>query len=434
MTDSDLTAFVHGELDARRTSELQKQVAADASLRARVDALRAADRALLDALDTAEAPPRVRATNAWWRQLVAVAALFVLAAVFVMMRGDPAFARNDIVSLRASVHGGVSQPIFTDVALDLSWQKQLDGPHWLHVRPYRFGDTPETVGREQLKSPEVLGKIVPLLVSATLHAPDGSRIAARLDADSEAFRETADQRVLLRQFTIEAGTPPPYLGGRPGERRWIEDFRWAFAEMPADGPRRLLLDQAGEWTIELRVESAVPPEPGLWPTFTEPLVAAVKIIATGIVSDWGPEHDGLRARFVLATGCTDLDHAPLVLQIQNVGERQRRYNVIGMTQAKVPQPFHFDLLAGNDAEPGQQRDGLAVVIPHDALMVPHPAGTVRSLIVCADYWRFGERRLTDIPGEITLRVRFHFEAFVWVGTDTELWQGALTTGAVRVPR
>ena len=443
MTHSDLTAFVHGELDARRTRELQQQIAADPALRAHVDALRAADQALLDTLDTHAAPQRARTSAAWWRPLVAIAALFVIAAVFLMTRNDPAFAQNDLVSLRASVHGGASQPIFTDVALDLQWRKRADGFHWFAVRPYGFGDTLEAIGRKEAASIETAGKIVPLAISAILHAPDGTRIPARLDAAPEPFRETAEQRVLLRDFVIQTAEPPPYLGGRPGDRCWIEDFAWGFQAMPGDGPRRWLLDQPGEWTVELRVECGQPPEAGLWPTFAEPLVAAVKIVATGEASPWGAAHDGLQARLLLATGCADPDRAPLALQLRNTGDRTRRYNVIGMTMATIPQPLHCQLFVsptaaqiGNgegDAWSGcDQRKDLRVVIPHDSLMVPHPAGTVRTIVLCPDYWRSGGGKLGDL-GERHLMAVFHFEASVWLATDTELWQGKITTGHVTLP-
>jgi hypothetical protein len=276
-------------------------------------------------------------------------------------------------------------------------------------------------------------RFVPLVVSATLHAPDGQRIAARLAASTAIVHHAPHlQMERLRSFEIDTDAPPPYLGGRPGNHEWVDDFVWQPTNMPTEGPRRLLLDQVGEWTLELRVESVPPPTDAAWPTFVEPLVVATKVIGTGRVSDWGPEHDGLQARLVLATGCVDLDHAPLALQLRNVGDRTRRYNVTGITQAKVPQPFHFDLFAGDAGsnERGTQRDDLAVVIGHDALMVAHPVGTTRSLVVCPRYWQWPQQ--TRSP-PATIFAQFHFEAFVWDAADTELWQGELTTGTLRLP-
>jgi hypothetical protein len=452
LTAPDLTAFVHGELDGARRRDFEKRLAAEPGLRAQAEALRAVDVALLDALETPQRTPQWAAVwTVWSRPLLAAAAVAIVATTLVLTRSDAGFASNELVSLRAGVHGGASQPIFTDVSLDLQWRQRGHQDRLLAVRPWRFGDTLDALGRAAAET-ETRGKVVPLVVSAVLHAPDGTRMPARLDAAVNPFRGEADQRAYLRDFVIETQAPPPYLGGRPDERQWAEDFIWAIGaaetndttpflrnqaagaggETPAAGPRRfVLLDQPGEWTIELRVECTPPPEPGLWPSFDEPLVASVKVIATGVASEWGTLHDGLQARLLLATGCTDFDHSPLALQLRNVGENTRHYNVIGMTRAPVPQPFHMKLTTEPPLEL-EQRDDLPVVFGANSMMVPHPPGTVRSVVVCPDYWRAGGKPLgeLDVRG---LAATFHFEATLWRNDDTELWQGQLTTGRLVLP-
>jgi hypothetical protein len=444
--DPDLVAFVHGELDADTERAVRARLAADPDLRAQHAALLAADRALAEELET----PRAGGgrLHGWWRPVLAAAALVVVGLVIVLPRDDAAdasAAHNELVGLRARPLGGAQQPILTDAGLELTWQNRLAAPgsRRLKVLPYHLTDTLAALGRAEAADPENARSIVPMVVAAVLHAPDGARVPARLAAPIAWVHQEAPhlQMERLWSFEVETGTPPPYLGGRPGDRTWVEDFAWAHQHMPHDGPRRWLLDQPGEWTLELRVESVPPPTPGLWPTFAEPLVVATRLIATGIVSDWGPVHDGMRARLLLATGCADLDHAPLALQLQNVGDHTRRYNVIGTTMAKIPQPLHFDLFVGS-GEPlqrGQQHDGLGVLIREGDLMVAHPAGTVRTLVTCADYWRFrgidGSRgkRLGELPGEHTLAVEFHFEPTLSLDGDGERWQGKLRTGDLTVP-
>lgn len=426
----ELVAFVHGELDADAARAVRERLHAEPALRAELAALRAADAALLDAL---EAPVRRRERRAWWRPVLAAAALAVVAVLSTLPRDEVPAAQNDVVGLRVQPYGGARQPVFTDVALEFDWQNRLPGDDGrsLTVVPFRLGDTVESIGRSAVGA---AAREVPLVVSAMLLAPDGQRLAARLAAPKATVTRAPHLQIEpLRAFEVDTDAPPPYLGGRPGQRAWLEDFAWAAEQMPTDGPRRLLLDQVGEWTIELRVESVPPPEAGLWPVFREPLVVATKVFATGIVSDWGEPFDGMQARLVLATGCDEPDHAPLALQLRNVSDRMRRYNVVGRTAAEIPQPFHFGLSIGaaSDAAAPSLRDDLAVRIDESVLMVAHPPGTIRSLVVKTDYWRGFGLPLAAQSGSTTLSATFHFRPTAW--SDLELWQGEIATGALHVP-
>ncbi|MBL8748484.1 MAG: hypothetical protein JNK78_04940 [Planctomycetes bacterium] len=433
--EHEITSLVQGDLDEPTARALRARLAADPALHAEFTALAAADRALLEALGT---PARTgHRTTHWWRPALAAAAVVVVAALLATARADRAAAHNDVVGLRVAPVGDSKQPVFTDAAIEFVWENRIAATG-CEVMIERLGadTTIAALAADRAKAAANPGKAAPVVVRATLHAPDGARIPARLADDATTIATTATRRVPLRAFVLDAESPPPYLGGAPGDREWREDFLWAIGNMPSDGPRRFLLDQVGEWTIELRVESVPPPVAGGWPTFAEPLVVATKVIATGLVSDWGPTHDGMRARLVLATGCSDLDHAPLAVQLQNVGDHPRTYNVVGITMAKVPQPFHWSLLvATGDGDPARMepRKNLGVVMGHDNSMIRHAPGATRSLVACADYWRLDGKGLVELAGAASLAAEFHFEATLWDSNDRELWQGRLPTGALRLP-
>lgn len=441
--DADLVALVHGELPATAAQALRRRLAADPALRVRHRALADADAALGEALDTAHAPPAAAELPVrWLRPLLAAAALVVVAATLVLARAgrDEAVARNEFVELRVAPRGGASHPLFTEVALELRWRNRGDGTDWRHLRVggYGFGDSLASLARSR-HARETMGKVVPLVVSATLRAPDGTTVAARLRPAQDpppVGTEELLQTVLLHEFEVQATGPRPYLGGRPGAGEWVEDFLWAYRHLPRDGAARWFPDQPGEWRIELRVECVPPPPDGRCATFAEPLVVTTAVVLTGEVSEWGDEHDGLRARLVVATGCADFDRTPFAIQLANRSGRPRRYNVTGHTIAKIPQPFHFTLFRGTGREKlwleAQQRDDVAVISSGADLMAPHPVGQVRTLVVCPDYWRIGGAPIGRLPGDHRLFAVFHFEPSVWDANDTELWMGRIQTGGLTI--
>jgi hypothetical protein len=441
--DTELVALVHGELDAAAAAALRARLLREPDLRARHDALLAADRALREALDTGEVIA-VRVAR-WLRPLLGVAAFAIVVLVIAFgPTGERAAGRNagrnDWVELRAAPHGGASHPLFTDVALDLHWRKVIadDGARWLEIEPFPFGVTAASVaGQVAARSVEVAGKFVPLVVTATLRAPDGSAVEARLCPQQGAHVDgsgTVVQTVLLRDFEVVQQGPLPYLGGAPTKDGWTDDFMWVYREMPKDRQRRWFPEQPGEWRIDLRVEALPPPQAGRWPVFAAPLLVQTAVVLTADVSAWGEPHDGLRARVVCASGCPDAEHAPIAIQIENRSGRGRRYNVTGTTLAKIPQPFHFEMWLGDTA--CTQRGGLPVVTAAEDEMMLHPDGTVRTLVFDADCFRCGgERVMAHAQAQRTpveLRMRFHFEPTLWVGGDAELWMGELRTGALQL--
>lgn len=437
--DVPLVALLHDELEPAAAERLRRQLAADPELAAEFAALRAADEALGLLLERPSRRP-LRRTHGW-RGWLAAAAMLTTAALMLRTPGVGPAAHNDVVGLTVRPSGGALQPVFTDAALELAWQNRLPADdRWrLEVLPYHLDDTLEAIGLRVAEA-AVRAHYVPLVVSAVVHTPSGEKIDARLAAPIASVPLASHLQIeALRSFELASQAPPPHLGGRPGKDRWLEDFAWAEQNLPFEGPRRLLLDEPGIWTIELHVHAVPPPTPGSWPVFAAPLVVATTLQATGLCSDWGPTVDGMQARLVLATGCVDLDHAPLALQLRNVGDRSRHYSFVSRGDAPIPRPFHLRLslrapgATGAEKSLGEQRGDLAVPIPLNPPTVRQAPGTVRSLVVAAAFWRRAEdqRVLDGAPTGTRLFAEFHYLPSAW--SDLDLWQGQLTTGSLELP-
>ena len=433
--DEDLVALVHGELDADAARTVRARLAADPEARARHTALAATDAALREALDTHSAPSASPRRD-WLRPLFAAAAVLVVAMVFVFQRSDRDEAvagRNEFLELKVEPRYGASHPLFTRLEFALHWKSLGSPTTWRYIKvvPYGFGDSPEELAKEAY-SIETHGKILPVVVTAALRAPDGTVIEARLRHGGKPplvdFYVAGGMQLIVTQNEFEVQVPEQrlYLGGGPVLRGWESDFMWPYRNLPRGKQARWFPEQPGEWRIELRVDSLPPPQPGAWPTFREPLVVKTAVVLTAEVSPWSEPHDGLQARLVLATGGADLDHTPIAAQLRNQSGRTRKYNVTGTTMAPIPQPFHFDMVV--DGEDWKQRDGIAVITDVEELMLPHENGTIRTLVVMPDYWRRDGKSLGQLAtGRHQVQLRFHFEPSVWDGADKELWMGELLT-------
>jgi len=238
LLDAELVALVHGELDADAERAVRRRLADDPEARARHAVLAATDQALCEALDT-RAAAAAAARREWLRPLLAVAAVFVVALVFVFQPGarDEA-GRNEFVELKVAPRGGASHPLFTHVELALRWRGLGTPTTWRYVQvvPYGFGDTPEALAAKAYAS-ETHGKILPVVVTAELRAPDGTVLTARLRPDGKPplVDSLAGEMLLvatLREFEVQAAPQPLYLGGAPVLRGWQEDFQWQYRNLP----------------------------------------------------------------------------------------------------------------------------------------------------------------------------------------------------------
>jgi hypothetical protein len=435
--DADLVAYVHGELPPDAESALRARLRSDAGARARLSLLAAADRALGEAL---ERPGTSRAVWPGWRALAAAAAVAVVVLLILMQSGpqDRAAAKNEFIEVHVAPRGGASAPLFSDAEFELRWHGRgvRAGGSWRRaaVLPFGLGDDPAALAAGQRSQPEA-DKVLPLLVSARLVAPDGTATQARLSAESATQFDCdgdAVQRVRLSDFEWQNPAVRPFLAGAPGDREWRDDFMWPFQKMPEGRPQRWVPDQPGEWRVELSVDTLPDPSAGKapWQRFREPLRVDTGMVLTGVASEWSEPVNGMSARVVIATGVADPDHAGVAVQLRNESGRLRHYNVAGQTSAPIPQPLYWVLVV--DGQEWAERDGLMAIVPANSLMYPHADGAVRSLVGRADYWRHDGSGFAARPGPHRLQARFESHMILWDPKDTALWQGNLLTPEVAI--
>lgn len=420
--DAELVAFLDGEADRAGRRAVRRRLRRDPEARLRLRILRSTGAALHEAL---------AAPTSWRRlagpALLAAAALAVVLAVWSTAGrgGEAAAVGNGLVELHVAPRGGASQPLFTDLAIELRWRARQG--HRIHVLPAAADGDPAAQAAEFAARPEARPDDLPLRLAFSVRGPDGRVLPARW-AGTPFVAEPAGealQTIPLRALQVDdPRTARPYLAGWFGDGGWREDF----VRPTMLGGQALLPAEPGAWQIDVAVATLPAADRG-WPEFAAPLEARTGFVLTGRVSEWSAPVDGLRAR-IAVSDCGDPDHMPIALQIENTGDRTREYNVTGVTQVEVPQPLHFQLWV--DGEEWQQREDLPVVHSHQTLHLPHPPGAVRTCIAMADYWRRDGRRLGGLTGRHELQFRFHSRMLVWDPDDAALWQGVLTTPAVGI--
>lgn len=445
--DTQLVAFLHGELHGSERQAVVERLRHDADARERLALLESVDLAAGEALGRSEAPRPARPLTTALRPLLALAAVLVVTLVIVFGRDDgqpdddqqddvAAGPKNEFVELRVAPADGGTMPIFTDASLQFFWKNRdsHDPRRDLRVYPLPFGKTAAQLGQEVDRMTHI-GSMrqatLPVVMTATIHGPDGIVLPARYAPDSERHFGSSEaevrQQVMLRDFEVQLATPRPAFIGNPGKKQWEDDSKWAWSHMPKDKAARFFPEVPGDWRLELAIEPLPAPDYMPWPQFDAPLELAVTFRMTGKVSAWGEAHDGMVARLIWATGCADLNRTPMALQLRNDSRRDRKYNHVGTTIAKIPQPMHFTLHV--DGTGWQQQDRVPLIIAAGDLGLPHPPGQVRTFVTRPGFWRGPEgKRLAQHPGEHRVKVLFHFEPSLWNAADRSIWLGRLWTG------
>lgn len=444
--DAQLVALLHGELHGDERRAVLAQLRSDPAARARYAALQATDELLGVALER-DAAPRPQGTSMLSRGLVqpllALAAVLTVVAVIVLQDPEPEAeskpAGNEHFELRIAPAHGAEAPLFTDAELALFWQNKsaADPRRPLRILPFPFGKTKAAIADEVDRFTHIGSlrmAVLPVVLVARITPPEGEPFEARwapehgrhLDVSTKAQK----QIVKLLEFEVPLSGLRPYLVGNPERDHWGDDSRWRFQHLGKGSAGRWFPEVPGGYRIELRIESLPAPDYMPWPTWEDDPVATSAIVMGGRMTDWGEEHDGMRARLVWSAGCADADTTPFAVQLQNVSDRARKYNVAGTTIAEIPQPLHCTLLV--DGAEWQQRERIPLMIPASELFAPHPAGTIRSIVMRPEYWRSDGRELGTFPGARPVRILFHFKPSVWVGGDKELWMGKLLTPELEI--
>ncbi|MEZ6035961.1 MAG: hypothetical protein R3F29_00680 [Planctomycetota bacterium] len=434
--DATLVAWLDDELLPDERAAVADAVAADPALGQRVALLRAARAELAWALgdDAGAAPPqaaparRRRPQLALWS--LAAAALVVVVAIARAGRdGQQVAAENDFVALRLSAPKP-GWDLFSDVHFELRGQSRTARPCQVVARR---GDEDDAAAVARAVGAAGGQDFVPLIVDAEIEGPGGRLLARRCGAGATFSAQGDTLRLPLIDLRVRYDGVAPLLTVKLEPDGASEDFEWGLrhgVSPQRGGELGFVPEEIGEYRLQLRVR-ALPRVPGDAPAFAEPLLLAIGFAVRGVVGPWSEPVDGLRARTVAARSACEAG-APLAfaVQLRNDSDRDRAFNVTGSTMAKIPQPFHFDLLL--DGRQATQREDLGVMTAARTLFQPMPVGTMRSLIVLADYWRLDGAAPSELHGEHTLGVRFHFEPSVWQNGDRELWMGKIDAPPVSV--
>lgn len=439
--DATLVAWLDGELSADAAGDVQQAVQRDARLQHRVQMLGAARAELTWALERPDAAPPAlprlvgprRRTPSLLVGLVAAAAaiVVVLLALEARRTSRDEFAENEWLQLRLVP----VQPVwdlFSPIRFELEGTAKTATPCEVVLKQPKETDAQLA---DRLVAEPAVNPSLPLLLEAEVTGPDG--VARRGSVVRTAGRWTQNASRLQVEL-VDVWIPHPGINPTlnvalvPGAVR--EDFLWGIQRSgtsDAGGVHGCIPEQAGSHRIRFFLRSFAPASDSRFRKFTAPLEVATGFVVTGAVGAWSAPVDGMRARIAVSTAHPEPGRQLVfAVQLRNESDRARMFNISGITMAKIPQPFHFDLLV--DGEPWTQRRDLRVVTPAMSTGLELAAGGERSSVVVPEFWEHGAGRFADLTGKHTLAVRFHFEASVWMNDDKTLWQGKIDTPPIDV--
>ncbi len=457
-----LQAYLDDEVTADERRAIEAEIARSEIHRRKFDVLRAVKDALEDVADADEAasPPETTSVSApvslpvsrrvpvWALVSVPLAAAVLIAIVLLTGGespridgdGEPAATSGEAGNewLRVVARMDPTHRLFDDPTIELTLAPSKGLVH--------LGKRTRTVdpvkAAEQLvramRSPPGKG-ILPLYVDAEILGPEGRSWCGPLfvpvDAkDGRLFVGKAKLRVPLSAIGARGGARPndpptdglliPHVGiPRAADGTW-----GPLKAHHVDLSTRFLCPEPGRYRVRLSVRTLPARAEYVWPQFAKPLVVECAFDMSGHVGRWSEPVDGLRARIV--TPSDVLVHpAPIALQLENVSDRPRTYNYMGVTTAEIPQPYHFTLRSdGLDLD---QTD-VGIVIPAGSSFVPHATGVIRTIVVSAAFWRSHSNPQGRLIGSHRLAIRFHFEPSFVRGDDAAVWWGKVTTPPLAV--
>ncbi|HEX5050339.1 MAG TPA: hypothetical protein VFZ65_01075 [Planctomycetota bacterium] len=444
--DATLVAWLDRELPAADAAVVARHVTDDADLAERVDLLRASRAELAWALDenTSTPPPstpvlwsarRNRALShrdRWhvglW--LLAAAALSIVVTIGYRRGDDRAEAdENDLLSVRLTTPRA-GWDLFSGIRFAIEGRAKT-------ATPCRIVSREKDENDEQLAARALAENggepIVPMVLDAELTCP-GRRVLGRVaGVDGRFASEPTSVAVELVDLRMPHDGIAPLLNVRLDTDGAREDFLWGFTHgvAPANSDScGFVPEQTGEYRLRLRLR-ALPTGAGSPPAFVTPLDIAVGFAVRGRVGEWSEPVDGMRARIVAGQGPGAAGRPfGVALQLRNDSDRDRKFNLTGVTMAKIPQPFHFDLVV--DGRSCRQRDDLGVIISAGSSFLPQPIGTVRSAIVLTDYWLADGKPLSELRETHQVSIRFHFEPTLWSDSDKSIWMGQIDTPPITI--
>lgn len=457
-----LQSYLDGEVTPEERRAIEAEIARSEIHRQKLDVLRAVRDAIDDVAesDDAACPPdlvqRVTETPMALRTRVPVWALVSLplaAAVLIAItfwRGGNKTETPDGGEKPAAAPAGeasnewlrvVATPqrrsirLLDDVMVDLTFESTSG---LIHIGD-RVTD-PAAAAAQLVKTvlkPPSKG-ILPIAVAAEIHGPDGRVWRGPLPIPIDA----SEGRLALGKTSVSVALSamlasggerigsnavaeplPPHFGlGRDASGAFVRKKHFV------DVATKFVCPEPGSYRVKLLVNT-LPARPEYsWPQFAESLAVEFGFDVAGHVGAWSDPVDGLRVR--LATPAKTLAHpAPIAIQIENVGQTPKRYNYMGVTMAKIPQPYHFNLRLG-DRELEQKDVG--IVIPAMSSFQTHSGGVIRTVVVSAAFWDVDGTRLSRVAGDHRLSVRYHFKPTLWKSEDTTIWMGEMTSPPIVV--
>lgn len=436
MNDALLVTFLDGEATPDERAIVERAIASDERVRTKLDVLRRSRDALHEYLAgpvVAVAPPRARSNVLPW--LAAAAALVVVVSIALSRRGadETPVASNDWLEVSA-VAPDAAHPLFTNLRVSLVGHSKTSLPCRLVARQPGETDAQLTT---RIAAEPAEPAYVPLVVDGEITLPDGSTRRGSFVRLEGTFPTEAGSRTAIPVELIDLVTPHPAINPwftvgltRDGTK---EDFLDAFTRAGGaelGGEHGFVAEVPGRYRLRVSLRSFTPLDETRFVRFPKPLVVETAFEVSGVVGAWSAPKDGLSARIVGGTSSVGSEPWPFALQLRNDSDRPRAYNVAGTTLAKIPQPFHFDLIV--DGERWEQRKNLPVIFSGYSSFLPQPVGTTRSVVVLDGFWRHGSETLAALRGKHTIALRFHFEPTLWDGDPRDLWQGEVETPPITI--